>query len=530
MEELGREFLAAALAGAVEVKAPTSPADPTTVPAASDATPKGEDEPLPKFAFTDLGNAQRLVHRHGKDLRYAEEVGRWYVWDGRRWRSRKANEVVRRAADTVRAIVSEYGTEQDSARRRKILDHAIASESGRAIREMVRLSEADERVAIEAADLDAQPMLLNCRNGVVDLKTGKLHSHRREDLLTKVSPIDYDPDAKCPTWERFLARVFAANAEDPNDAGDLDLIGFVQRLLGYATTGDVGEQVLPIMWGGGSNGKSTLLNVVREIMGKGYAAKAPRGLLMARNSESHPTEMMVLFGARLVIATESRRGQRLSEELVKDLTGGEAIQARYMKQDFFEFEPTHKLVLCTNHRPRIPESDDGIWRRVLLVPFRTKFWNPAKGEAGPDHLKRDNTLMAKLRQEYSGILAWLVRGCVEWQRNGLGAPQAVQDETATYREEEDRVAQFLGECCEVSNAVGNTVLKDVYASYCRWTEEAGGRAMNRNDFAADLRGHNIVVKNGSGNKVTCYGVRLRNVFEHDGREAAAGGNLSRFDD
>src|SRR6185503_1179096 len=158
---------------------------------------------------------------------------------------------------------------------------------------------------------------------------------------------------------------------DPADTGDADLIAFIQRLLGYCITGSVEEQVLPIFWGSGSNGKSTLLNVVREVMGKDYAVKAPRGLLMQKHTESHPTELTVLFGARLVIATETRRGQRLSEELVKDLTGGESITARHMRQDFFEFEPTHKIILCTNHRPRIPESDDGIWRRVILVPFKT---------------------------------------------------------------------------------------------------------------------------------------------------------------
>lgn len=469
---------------------------------------KPDADGTPSFPLTDMGNAQRLVARHGKDLRYAEEIGQWYVWDGGRWRPRKAGPVIQRAKQTVRGIIAELTGETDTNRRTRILAHALSSESGRSVREMVRLAESEPGILVETPDLDADRFLLNVQNGTIDLRTGELRPHRREDLLTKVCPVDYDPAAPCPAWKVFLARVFSTDPDNPEDRGDADLIQFVKRLFGYSLTGDVGEQVLPIFWGGGSNGKSTLLNAVREIMGRGYAAKAPRGLLMAKHNESHPTELTVLFGARLVIATESRRGQRLSEDLVKDLTGGEAITARKMKQDFFEFDPTHKLLLCTNHRPRIPESDDGIWRRVFLVPFKMKFWNPAKGESGPDHLCRDNSLADKLRKEYPGILAWLVRGCLEWQRSGLGAPIAVREETATYRQEEDRVAQFLTDRCQVSNAVGNTPLKEVYADFCRWCEEAGWRAMARNDFSADLRSHNVVVKNGTGNKVVCCGLRL----------------------
>jgi len=478
--------------------------------AADPPEPKPETDPdaPERFPLTDMGNAQRLVARHGKDIRYAEEIGQWYVWDGTRWRPRKVGPVIQRAKATVRGIVAELTGETDSTRRQKVLAHALASESGRAVREMVKLAESEPGVSVETTELDADRFLLNVRNGTVDLRTGELRPHRREDLLTKACPVDYDPAAPCPAWKLFLARVFFTDPDNPEDRGDADLIQFVKRLFGYSLTGDVGEQVLPILWGGGSNGKSTLLNAVREIMGRGYAAKAPRGLLMAKHNESHPTELTILFGTRLVLATESRRGQRLSEELVKDLTGGEAITARKMKQDFFEFDPTHKLLLCTNHRPRIPESDDGIWRRVFLIPFKMKFWNPAKGESGPEHLCRDNGLADKLRKEYPGILAWLVRGCLEWQQSGLGAPPAVQEETAAYRSEEDRVAQFLTDRCEVSNAYYNTLLKDVYADYCRWSEDGGYRAMARNDFAADMRGHNIVVKNGTGNKVMCFGLRL----------------------
>lgn len=460
------------------------------------------------FALTDYGNAQRLVHRHGKNIKYAEEIGQWYVWDGKRWKTRPVGALVQLAKDTIRAIPAELKGETDQGRRQKILSHALASESGRAIREAVKLAQSEPGIAIEPADLDANRFLFNCKNGTVDLRTGELLPHRRDDLLTKCSPVDYDPKAACPVWESFLARVFGSNPVDPADAGDTDLIAFIKRLMGYGLTGSVSEQILPILWGGGSNGKTTLLNVVREIMGKGYAGKAPRGLLMEKHSESHPVELTVLFGARVVIASESKRGQRMSAELVKDLTGGEAITARYMRENFFEFEPTHKLYLCTNHKPRIPDSDDGIWRRVILIPFNTKFWNPAAGEVGPDHLKRDNTLSDRLKAEYPGVLAWMVAGCVEWIKEGLGRPQAVRDETESYRLQEDNVGDFLAECCRISNAAGDATLKAVYARFCAWCSEGSLRAMSKNDFAADLRGRNVVVRNGSGNKVVCKGLDL----------------------
>jgi putative DNA primase/helicase len=304
--------------------------------------------------------------------------------------------------------------------------------------------------------------------------------------------------------------VFSTNPDDPTSPGDVKLIGFVQRLLGYCLTGDISEQIMPILWGSGANGKSTLLNVIRKILGKGYAAKAPRGLIMAKKTDSHPTELTVLHGARFVIATESARGQRLSEDLVKDLTGGESITARHMRQDFFEFEPTHKILLCTNHRPRIAEDDDGIWRRVTLLPFRTKFWNPAKKEFGPDHLKQNKALPGLFEAEFSGILAWLVRGCIDWQRDGLNAPPSIVEETSAYREEEDQTAQFLTACCSRSGTSLDTLLKDVYTEYCRWCDEINQRPVSSRTFSADLRNHGVDVRNGAQNKVTCFKFEVSN--------------------
>lgn len=486
-----REKFDAIIAAAVVVEAPPVVADPSgTLP------------------YTDYGNAQRLVRDRGSDIRFSGD--RWYVWDSRRWRHDTTQQVVRWAKDTIRAIPNELPKDAGNREKQKALQHAVASESGRGIRETVRLAESEPGIAIDASELDADLFMFNCQNGTVDLRTGEFKEHSRDSLLTKISPVTYDKSAKCPTWERFLCRVFAKDPCDPDDPGDTELIGFVRRLFGYCISGDISEQIMPILWGNGSNGKTTLLNTIREVMGKGtgYSAKAPRGLLMARKGESHPTELTVLQGTRLVIATESARHQRLSEDLVKDLTGGEAIQARHMRQDFYEFEPTHKLALCTNHRPRIVDGDDGIWRRIVLVPFLTRFWNPAKKEIGPDHLKRDNRLPNELKQERSGILNWLIRGCLEWQIDGLNAPAQVVKETETYRENEDMTAQFLSTCCRVSNGNGDTSFKEVYSSYCQWMGENNVRPVSGRVLSEDLRNHGIRIDRGTGNRVICYGLQV----------------------
>jgi len=330
-----------------------------------------------------------------------------------------------------------------------------------------------------------------------------------------MSPVAYDPNAKSPVWDQFLAKTFASDPKEPEISPNTEMISFMGRLLGYCMTADIREQVLPVMWGGGSNGKSTLLNTIRAVFGTGYYTKAPRALLMARKFESHPTELTVLDGIRLVVATESAQDQRLSEDLVKDLTGGEAIKARRMRENFYEFDPTHKVILCTNHRPRIVDTDDGIWRRVILIEFGTKFWNPDKGEVGPDHLKQDKSLFGKLAAEFPGILAWLVRGCIEWQKNGLQAPKMIQDKTAEYREDEDQIQHFMSECCEVSNTAGDTLLKDVYSRFSDWCDENGYRAGSNRRLKAGLIGHGIVVKNGVDNKVTCFGLRVRPVSKNE---------------
>jgi len=453
-----------------------------------------------------MGNARRLVARHGKDLLYCHPQEQWYVWDGIRWRPDDSGEIVRRAKDTVSGIYQEAADQESPKEKESTSRWAVTSQSVKSVMAMIRLTCAEVPICPE--QLDADSWILNCPNGVVDLRTGELRQHRREDLCSKWCSVEYHPDALAPTWDKFLAGVFANDSTDPEDAGDRPLIDFVQRLFGYMLTGVVRQHVLPIFWGTGSNGKTTLLNVIREVMGEAYAAKAPRGLLMARKQEQHPAEMMVLKGRRLIIATETAQDARLNEEFIKDLTGGEALQGRGMHQNWQQFDPTHKFILCTNYKPRVYEGGKGMWRRLKLVPFLSSFWDPASDTPGPDHLRQDETLSDRLKDEYVGVLAWLVKGCLSWQRDGLKLPRAVREQTAAYQEDEDWVGAFLGECCSVSNTAGNTSLKDVYARYCEWVINGGGRPVSNRRLKAGLINHGIVVKPSTGNVVHCFGLAL----------------------
>jgi putative DNA primase/helicase len=333
---------------------------------------------------------------------------------------------------------------------------------------MVAIARSRPGVAVVAEDLDADCWLLNCRNGTVDLRTGALRPHRREDLITKLAPVQFDPRAECPLFDAFLETTFC---------GDEELIEFVLRLLGICLTGDVREQILPIFHGDGNNGKSVLLDTVAGLMGD-YAAEAPPDLLASRRGERHPTELADLLGRRLVVASETEEGSILRLQLVKRLTGDARIKGRFMRQDFFEFERTHKIILVTNNKPVVRENTEAAWRRLRLVLF---------AHVVPKD-KRDKTLLRKLRREWPGILARLVAGCLRWQREGLPEPDAVLVATAEYRSESDEIGQFLADCCVMSPTAWtpSAALREEYEKWCadRGTRPFVGRA-----FTGRMRAH-----------------------------------------
>jgi P4 family phage/plasmid primase-like protien len=416
----------------------------------------------PRFHLTDLGNAERLVERHGSDLRYCHPWKCWLVWDLCRWKRDDLANARSRAKETAISIFAETATARDDDERKAIVRWAFASEKRDRVSAMLFLAEAERGIPILPENLDRDPWLLNCVNGTLDLRTGELRAHRREDLITKLCPVTYEKSAKSPLWVETLERIFAGNQ---------DLIRFWQRLCGYGLTGSTREQVLPILHGSGSNGKSTICNALLGMLGPDYAMKATQKMMMMRRTESHPTELADLFGKRLVVTIETEEGARLNETLIKELTGSDPIRARWMRENHFQFLPTHKLMLATNHVPTIRGTDHAIWRRLKLIPFSVKI--PAD--------EADSTMPERLLGELSGILAWCVSGCLEWQASGLNPPAEVTEATEQYSKDQDILGAFVAQCCLVNGGIRERSA-DIYAAYRTWAERSGEIPVNQIRF------------------------------------------------
>jgi P4 family phage/plasmid primase-like protien len=438
-----------------------------------------------RFNLTDLGNTGRLIARHGQDLRYCFPWSRWLIWDGRRFIADETGAVHRRAKETVKGIYQEAAAAPDEEQRKALAKHAMRSEAENRIQAMISLAKSE--VPTMPAELDASRWLLNCANGTVDLRTGELREHRREDRLTKLAPTAYDPKASAPTWAATLERVLPSEA----------VRTFFKRLCGYAISGDVSEHVLPVLYGTGANGKSTIVNALLEAAGE-YGMQAAPDLLIAKRG-GHPTEVADLFGMRLVASVETEDGRRFAESLVKQLTGGDKVRARRMRQDFWEFDPTHTVFLATNHKPEVRGTDTAIWRRIRLIPFT---------ETIPPE-QQDKKLPEKLRSELPGILAWCVEGCLEWQREGLQAPDEVRKATGEYRSEMDVIGAFLRDECEVGRDY-KASFADVYERYEEWCEEGGEKPETRRKFNARLkeRGRFDDRRSGPGGSYEWHGLRL----------------------
>lgn len=442
---------------------------------------------LLSFPCTDAGNAERLIALHGTELRRCGTWSSWLAWCSTHWRVDE-DAVFRFAKTTARALAREAGNEiADDDRRKAVITFALRSESRRGIDAMVALAQHEEAVAISAEQLDADPMLLNVSNGTIDLRTGDLRPHRREDLITKIVPVEFDPAATCPTWSAFLDRVLASNA---------NVIEFLQRAMGYSLTGRVDEQVLFFLLGLGANGKSTFLGLPLDLLG-GYARQAAPELLLAKTNETHPTEQADLFGCRFAVCTEIEAGRALAEVTVKQLTGGDRIKARRMREDFWSFAPTHKIWIAANHKPTVKGTDHAIWRRIRLIPFDVTI-PPSE---------RDPKLPEKLRAELPGILAWAVRGCLAWQRDGLAAPAEVRAATEAYREEQDVIGGFLADCCEL--AAGARVASGVLrATYETWCGASGEQPLKPKTFGLRLKERGLSAEKGPGGVRMWSGIRV----------------------
>jgi putative DNA primase/helicase len=402
------------------------------------------------YQLTDLGNAERLADLSGGELRYVVGIG-WLVWDGRRWRRDEGDiEVKRRGAAAARSqyvALADGGDDERSARRR----WAAYSESRRGIESAVNLAAMLPAITISPSELDADLWLMNVSNGTINLRTGTLRPHDRDDLLTKLAPVHYERDARSDRWESFIRRA---------TGDDRELLACVQRLGGYTLTGSTAEQKLVFVHGPGATGKTTYARAMQGALGD-YAMTADfETFLVRRGDGGVRNDIARLAGARMVISIEVDDGKQLAEGLVKTITGGDRVTARFLYREAFEFVPQFTLWLVANARPRVRAEDDALWRRILQIPFIVVIPPEERDPELQQALCTDPT-------EQTAILAWLVQGCLDWQREGLAVPARVHDYTAEYKSENDPLGQWLAECC-VLDAAGEVRAGDLGQSLESW--------------------------------------------------------------
>jgi putative DNA primase/helicase len=416
------------------------------------------------YAMTDLGNAERMVAYHGDKIRWDIASKHWRVWDGRRWMKDSDLKVGTLAADTARRIRLEAAEAPANGSGAKdlgaeLFSWAVKSESRDRLSAIVEVVKSRPGVAVDAKELDANPWVLNVMNGTIDLKTGELHPHNRDDLITKLSGVEYRPGTRDERWERFLEDI---------TGGDKELVSFLQVCAGYTLTGDTSEEKLFIVYGPEDSGKTTFLETLRVCLGE-YSRTIQCDLLTRKRDAggggTASPELAALAGARLAAGSEMEQGREMAEALAKNLTGGEPITARHLYAEMFEFMPQFKLWLALNHCPKVSAEDGAMWRRVLRIGF----------EHTVPKEKRDKTLKPYLRDPSGGapaILAWAVEGCLRWQKEGLKVPECVSRSTAAYRSESDPLALFFEDCLQVSN-MGWTPWSAIWDAYCRHAQEMG---------------------------------------------------------
>ena len=436
---------------------------------------------------TDAGNAEAFAHLHGHGFRYDHIRGKWMLWTGNHWvedEKDKARDVMLEAVRERRMAAASLSNRTEANKR---VDWALASESTARITAALRAATSIEAIATITPEYDRDPCLFTCGNGTLDLHTGWLRASLAEDLITRATPVNYIPGAKCPRWLRFLGEVFGQ---------DQELIEFVWLAVGYSLTGDTSEQCLFILLGEGANGKSTFLEVLLGLLGS-HAITAPFATFLVQHNTGSPrNDIAALYGARLVKAAESQQRASLDEAVIKEITGGDRVTARFLYSEQFTFHPQFKLWLATNHLPRIRGTDEAIWRRIRLIEFKQRF----------EGASLDRRLPQKLKVELPGILAWAVEGCLRWQKTELGIPKAVVEATNLYREESDILGRFIDEECVVGkqHSVGGN---DLYMSYRRWSGGNNEEAVSSSIFSNDLLRRGIR-KARVGKGVVYHGLKL----------------------
>lgn len=457
------------------------------------------------FNRTDLGNAQRLVARHGHDLRYCHPVKTWFVWDGRRWGRDLTGEVERRAKETIIALYGDAVRAPDGDRS-ALVQHALRSESEQRIRAMVALASTEAAVAASPDRFDTDPWLLNVENGTLDLRTGDLIPHRREHLITRLAPVAYDPIATSSTFTAFLETMLP----------DPDVRSAVQRAMGSTLTGITADEKLFFAHGPTNAGKSTFAEAMKGLLGD-YAVTTDFETFLRKRDGGTRNDIARLAGARMVVSLEVDEGKHLAVALVKSLTGGDTVTTRFLYREFFEFLPAFKLWLFANHRPDASSEDAALWRRILVIPFTRSLSEAERDESVKRILRED-------RGARSAILTWAVRGCQEWREKGLAPPAAILQATGDYREECDSIGDFIAECCALDpQAVAWA--SDLYKAYRQWGEASGDRPMSQKAFGRRLTDRGIKRRRGARGRICREGIRVGEPCE---RSQAPGGNSSYY--
>ena len=416
--------------------------------------------------FTDTTNAYRLLTEHGKDIRYNPLWKKWIVWNGRRWEMDDGYLIHDRGLKMVRGIYRELMKTADYRDRLDIEKHGMQSESARRRKAIIEVASWIPELNIKTDDLDKDPWLFNVQNGTVDLRTGEIREQNQNDLITRIANVVYDDKADCPAWKQFIREIMNYNTE---------LIHFIQNAAGWAITGDTSEQTIFILFGTGANGKSTFLNTIMNLLGD-YAIATPTETFMKKSGDQITNDIARLRGTRFVTTTEAEHGRRISEPLIKQITGNDRMTARFLYGEFFNFVPTFKIFMATNHKPVIKGTDHGIWRRIKLIPFTTRI----------EEVKQDKHLEQKLLLEGPGILNWLIEGAKRWVIEGLKTPQIIIKATDEYRAEMDVIGNFIKERC--SQGSGFTIkARELFKCYQDWCDDHNEHAVSERFLGLRLK-------------------------------------------
>lgn len=437
---------------------------------------------LKGYERTDLGNSERFVRRFGRDIRYCHPQRTWYVWDGARWARDEQGKILALAKRTVRYIGDEAGLIDGDNERGLLWKWAAASQDHSHIVGMVKLAQSS--VPILPEDLNAQKHVLNCRNGTLDLSDFTFRRHAREDFCSKITGVRYDPEASCTLWMKHLDLIFG---------GDISFIRDFQMMAGYSLLADNPEQVFFVLHGSGKNGKSVTVSTLARVMGDYAANMSAESLMVKRNVGGPRSDIVQQAGARLITAAESDTSHRLSESLIKSLTGGDTITTRTLYQTEREYHIAGKIWFSTNHRPVIRGTDPAIWRRVWLVPFEVTI---------PEE-RRDRYILEKLTAEGSGILNWMLEGLGRYYENGgqLRMPEKVALATQVYRLDSDIIGQFFNDRCIIDLTQDSVIARaTLYENYVCWCKEMGENSVSTQTFTNRLREENVTPKKVKGTR------------------------------